>query len=114
MQSQSISEMYAEGQRYFMGEGRLNNALVRLVGDLKEHDIDYVVIGAIALLAYGYPRFTEDIDLILTHESLERCGARDVPENAGFVPRQSALGRDLRNSGAVPGCRGGVPQSHPE
>jgi hypothetical protein len=45
--------MYAEGQRYFMGEGKLNNALTRLIADLKEHDIDYVVIGAIALLAYG-------------------------------------------------------------
>jgi hypothetical protein len=57
--SRSVAEVYAEGQRYFMGEGQLNNALSRLVADLNEHKIDYVVIGAIALMAYGYPRFTE-------------------------------------------------------
>jgi hypothetical protein len=68
LQSRPITEVYFEGQRYFKGEGSLNNALARLVADLKEHDIDYVVIGAIALLAYGYRRFTEVIDLIVTHE----------------------------------------------
>lgn len=68
----SVLDSYAEGQRYFMGEGKLNNALARLVADLKEHEIDYVVIGAIALMAYGYPRFTEDIDLILDSEGLDR------------------------------------------
>ncbi len=55
-----------------MGEGNLNNALVRLVADLKEHEIDYLVFGAIALMAYGYPRFTEDIDLILDSNGLDR------------------------------------------
>jgi len=55
-----------------MGEGKLNNALARLVADLKEHEIDYLVIGAIALMAYGYPRFTEDIDLILDSNGLDR------------------------------------------
>ncbi len=38
--------------------------------DLKKHGIDYMVIGAVALLAHGYPRFTEDIDLVLTPEGL--------------------------------------------
>jgi hypothetical protein len=68
----SVLDSYAEGQRYFMGEGKLNNALARLVADLNEHEIDYVVIGAIALMAYGYPRFTEDIDLILDSQGLDR------------------------------------------
>jgi len=68
----SVLDSYAEGQRYFMGEGKLNNALARLVADLKEHEIDYLVIGAIALMAYGYPRFTEDIDLILDSNGLDR------------------------------------------
>jgi nucleotidyltransferase AbiEii toxin of type IV toxin-antitoxin system len=70
--SRSIEETFAEGQRYFMGQGSLNNALTRLAADLKAHGIDYAVIGAVALLAHGYPRFTEDIDLILTPEGLEK------------------------------------------
>jgi hypothetical protein len=69
--SRPILESYAEGQRYFMGQGTLNNTLAQLTADLKEHGIDYLVIGAVALLAYGYPRFTEDIDLVLTPEGLE-------------------------------------------
>ena len=70
IESRSVREIYAEGQRYFMGQGTLNNALARLSADLREHGIDYMVIGAVALLAHGYPRFTEDIDIVLTPEGL--------------------------------------------
>jgi hypothetical protein len=44
-----------------MGQGSLNNALAQLAADLERHAIDYMVIGAVALMAHGYPRFTEDI-----------------------------------------------------
>jgi hypothetical protein len=70
-EGKSVVDLYAEGQRYFMGQGRLNNTLAQLTSDLKERGIDYMVIGAVALLAHGYPRFTEDIDLVLTTEGLE-------------------------------------------
>src|ERR1044071_278486 len=70
--AQHVSQTFAEGQRYFMGEGKLNNALERLSHDLRDHDIDYMVIGAIALLAHGYPRFTENIDLVMTSEGRQR------------------------------------------
>src|SRR5918999_2919914 len=69
--TRSIHEVYAEGLRYFMGQGDLHGALARLAEDLGRHRIDYMVIGAVALLAHGYPRFTEDIDLVLTPEGLE-------------------------------------------
>lgn len=72
LETRSVLNTYAEGQRYFMGEGQINNALACLVADLKEHQIDYLVIGAIALMAHGYRRFTEDIDLILTSEDIDR------------------------------------------
>lgn len=49
----------------------LNDALSRLVRDLENNDIDYAVIGAVALNQYGYRRFTEDIDLLLTRKGLE-------------------------------------------
>jgi hypothetical protein len=68
----SVPEVYAEGLRYFMGEGTLNKTLARLANDLEHRGIDYIVIGAIALLAHGYPRFTEDIDLVMTGEGLQK------------------------------------------
>jgi len=68
----SVIEVYDEARRYFMGEGTLNKTLARLSSDLEERGIDYMVIGAVALLAHGYPRFTEDIDLVMTPEGLQK------------------------------------------
>ena len=82
--SRSISETFAEGHRYFMGQGSLNNVLTQLAADLKAHGIDYAVIGAVALLAHGYPRFTEDIDLVLTREGLEKF--HQVLIGLGYAP----------------------------
>ena len=92
----SVLDSYAEGQRYFMGEGKLNNALARLIADLKEHEIDYVVIGAIALMAYGYPRFTEDIDLILDSEGLDRFHRELV--GLGYSPAFQGARKRLRST----------------
>jgi len=80
----SVQEIYAEGLRYFMGKGKLNNALAQLAADLKTSGIDYVVVGAVALIAYGYPRFTEDIDLVLTPEGLEAFHKKLI--GLGYVP----------------------------
>src|SRR5690348_14807397 len=68
----TVPEVYAEGLRYFMGEGTINQTLARLANDLEQRGIDYMVIGAIALLAHGYPRFTEGIGLVMTREGLQR------------------------------------------
>lgn len=92
----SIPEIYAEGLRYFMGEGILNKTLSRLSSDLIEHQIDYLVIGAVALLAHGYPRFTEDIDLVLTAEGLEKFHRELV--GLGYVPALPGARKRLRST----------------
>lgn len=63
---------YEEGLRFFMGKGTLNETLRKIAKDLESHRIDYSVIGAVALNQHGYRRFTEDIDLLLTREGLEK------------------------------------------
>jgi hypothetical protein len=100
-QRSSVLDSYAEGQRYFMGEGKLNSALARLVPDLKEHDIDYLVIDAVALLAYGYPRFTEDIDVILSGVGLEKFHREML--GLGYLPAFAGAKKRLRST------RGGTP-----
>ena len=92
----SVVDLYAEGQRYFMGQGTLNNTLARLSADLKEHGIDYMVIGAVALLAHGYPRFTEDIDLVLTPEGLEAFHRELI--GVGYVPAFPDAKKRLRST----------------
>jgi hypothetical protein len=91
-----VGEIYAEGLRYFMGEGTLNKTLARLSTDLEEHGINYAVIGAVALLAHGYPRFTEDIDLVMTAEGLEKFHAELI--GLGYVPAFPGARKRLKST----------------
>src|SRR5919199_2435624 len=101
LSSGSIHEVYAEGLRYFMGEGTLQGTLAQISADLKQRGIDYMVIGAVALMAYGYPRFTEDIDLVLTKEGLETFHRELI--GLGYVPAFPGAKKRLRST------RDGVP-----
>src|SRR5215210_3392164 len=92
----SIPEIYAEGLRYFMGEGTLNKTLARLSSDLDERGIDYMVIGAVALLAHGYPRFTEDIDLVMTTEGLRKFHEELI--GLGYVPAFPGAMKRIRST----------------
>ena len=80
----SPTAAYQEGLRFFMGKGILNETLRRVTKDLENHQIDYSVIGAVALNQHGYRRFTEDIDLLMTKEGLEKF--RDELIGKGYRP----------------------------
>ena len=92
----SVAELFDEGRRYFMGEGKLNQSLARLASDLRDHEIEYVVIGAVALLARGYPRFTEDIHLVMTAEGLEKF--HDELVGLGYAPAFPGARKRLRST----------------
>lgn len=49
----------------------------RMFATLDRHDVDYVTIGAFAVIAHGYVRATADVDLMARqdHENLERLAA---------------------------------------
>jgi len=92
----SPTEAYEEGLRFFMGKGLLNNAILRIASDLESHGIDYTVIGAIALNQHGYRRFTEDIDLVLTKEGLEKF--REDLIGLGYRPAFEGSTRRFRTA----------------
>ena len=92
----SVIDMYEEARRYFMGKGILNKTLARLAHDLEAHGIDYAVIDAAALLAHGYPRFTEDIDLIMTPEGLQKF--HDELIGLGYAPAFPGARKRLRST----------------
>ncbi|MBC7933326.1 MAG: hypothetical protein H7Z38_22415 [Rubrivivax sp.] len=96
-----LREIYAVGLRYLMGQGSLNNTLAQLCDDLERHGIDYMVTDSVALMAHGYPRFTEDIDLVLTREGLETFHRELV--GLGYVPAFEGARKRLRAT------RGGTP-----
>ncbi len=92
----SPTETYEEGLRFFMGKSLLNNALRRIALDLDSHGIDYSAIGAIALNQHGYRRFTEDIDLVLTKEGLEKF--REELIGLGYRPAFEGSTRRFRTA----------------
>jgi hypothetical protein len=74
-----------------------NEALRRLVADLDAHGIDYNVIGAVALNQHGYRRFTEDIDLLLSPEGLEKF--RNELIGRGYRPAFEGATKKFRETG---------------
>ena len=103
---------YQEGLRFFMGEGTLNKTLRRVVKDLENHGINYILIGAVALNQHGYRRFTEDIDLLLTKVGLETfqkelvgLGYRPAFEGSTkkFRTTQENVSVEIITSGEFPG-----------
>ena len=87
---------YQEGLNFFMGEGIINETLRRVANDLENHAIDYDVIGAIALNQHGYRRFTEDIDLLMTREGLEKFQRELV--GLGYCPAFEGATKKFRTT----------------
>ena len=92
----SFIDVFEEGLRYFMGEGELNRTVAKLASDLDQHGIEYMVIGAVALTAHGYFRFTADVDLVLTADGLEKFHRELV--GLGYRPAFEGAKKKLRST----------------
>jgi hypothetical protein len=62
----------SEGSLFFEGRGAVQETLNRITRRLEELRIPYAVAGGMALFLHGYRRFTEDVDILVTREGLER------------------------------------------
>jgi hypothetical protein len=82
--SSSVWEDYREGSRFFMKEGDVYDTLRNLVDRLEHERLEYAVIGAMALVAHGYRRFTEDVDILLSSEGLRHFQEKIV--GLGYLP----------------------------
>ncbi|NJM53435.1 MAG: nucleotidyltransferase family protein [Blastocatellia bacterium] len=87
---------YDEGLRFFMGQGTLNEVLRKIAKDLENKGIDYNLIGAVALNQHGYRRFTEDIDLLLSREGLEKF--RNELVGLGYRPAFEGATKKFRTT----------------
>jgi hypothetical protein len=88
--------MLHEASAYFAGEGRLQSALRRLTQRLNEEGIPYALLGGLALAEHGYPRLTEDIDLLLTPSGLEHFRQRLVGQE--YRPAFSGAEKTFRDA----------------
>ena len=55
-----------------MGKADVQRALEILAHRLEQLQIPYAIIGAMAMNEYGYRRVTEDVDVLLTRDGLDR------------------------------------------
>jgi hypothetical protein len=93
---QGGDSMLREVSAYFAGAGTLHDALHRLVRQLDVEGIPYALLGGLALAEHGYPRLTEDIDLVMTAAGLERFRQRLV--GRGYRPAFSGASKTFRDT----------------
>lgn len=72
-----------EGSLHFEEKNAVHRTLRRITSRLRDLNIPYAVVGGMAMFAHGYRRFTEDVDLLVTRESMDRI--IEALEGLGFV-----------------------------
>lgn len=94
-----------------MDQSPVHRAAEEIARRPEEAGIDYVIAGALSLGFHGYKRLTEDVDIILTREGLEKfkaawLGRGYVNVRAGGKPVRDTLNDvriDFLVSGDFPG-----------
>ena len=71
-QSASVDDVLRKVDEFFMKSGSVHDTLRNLVKRLAEERIDYAIIGGMALALHGFVRPTQDVDLLMTRDGLER------------------------------------------
>lgn len=111
-----------EGGMFFQGESEVQTSLRRITGRLHELGIDYAVVGGMALFLHGFRRFTEDVDILVTreglqrlHEALEGSGYRPpFPNSKNLRDTESGVRIEFLITGEFPGDGKAKPVAFPE
>ncbi len=75
----------SDASKYFDRGGKVQETLRSIVRRLDALEIDYAVVGGLALFGHGYRRFTEDVDLLVTPEDLRRI--HEELSGLGYLPK---------------------------
>lgn len=94
-----------------MGNAMIQRAIEKLARLLDEASIPYAIVGAMALIEYGYVRSTDDVDILLTPEGLERFKSlwlgrgylEKVAGRRGLRDTENNVGIDVILTGEYPG-----------
>lgn len=60
-----------EGSMHFERESAVHKTLRKIAARLQGLNVEYAIAGGMALFIHGYRRFTEDVDILVTAESLD-------------------------------------------
>lgn len=84
-----------EGSMHFEEASAVHKTLRKITRRLDELGIPYAVVGGMAMYIHGYRRFTEDVDLLVSRESLAEIHRQ--LEGLGYTP-PFAGGKQLRDA----------------
>jgi hypothetical protein len=73
-----------EGSMHFDKDNAVHRTLQKIVRKLDDLGVPYAVAGAMALFFHGFRRFTEDVDILVTREGLQKIHA--ALEGRGYLP----------------------------
>ncbi len=112
----------SEGSRHFDEKSAVFSALHGIAARLNELGIPYAVVGGMALFNHGLRRFTEDVDILVTKDSLKTIHKK--LDGLGYLPphahskhlKDTQLGVRIEflTSGEFPGDGKQKPVSFPE
>ena len=92
--AQSFNFVIREAEQLYQGQGRLRKTYDRLTKRLEALGVAYGVVGGYALIVHGVRRFTEDIDILVSGEGLDRLHKQLI--GLGYV-RVAPGSRNLRD-----------------
>jgi len=92
--ARSFNFVIREAEQLYQGQGRLRKTYDRLTNRLEALGVAYGVVGGYALIVHGVRRFTEDIDILVSGEGLDRLHKQLI--GLGYV-RVAPGSRNLRD-----------------
>ena len=92
--ARSFNFVIREADQLYQGQGRLRKTYDRLTNRLEALGVAYGVVGGYALIVHGVRRFTEDIDILVSGEGLDRLHKQLI--GLGYV-RVAPGSRNLRD-----------------
>ena len=117
-----MDQVLREADEYFMSVSKVHKTARDLTRRLRDEGIDFAIAGALALNAHGVIRMTEDVDILITREGLDRfknawLGRGYIELRPGGKPVRDAETRikiDFLIAGEFPGDGKPKPVSFPD
>ena len=81
---------------FFEKQGPIWDTLRDLESNLQQHDIPYVVVGAMAVNVHGHERTTKDVDICLDERGWEKLQDELIGTRYERVPKRARRFRDPR------------------
>jgi len=81
---------------FFIKRGPVHRTLERITRRLDDEQVPYAVLGGMALVAHGYVRPTDDVDILTTSEGLEKI--REQLVGRGYLPAFRGARKTFRDT----------------